>query len=77
VKILCLKNILQNREKENHHVQTKSFYFNRAFSGDCHHCLIDGHLDARAAARQETGQCRRLQIQPASMECDLAHVYTG
>jgi hypothetical protein len=66
-----VKKLFQNR------FQTKWLYTNRASGGDRNNSDINGDIDARAAARQETSQYRRLQIQPASMGCDLAHVYTG
>ena len=34
---------------------SNGFYVNRASGCDCHYCAPDGDIDARAAARQETG----------------------
>jgi hypothetical protein len=42
-------------ERENRHVQVKRIYANRASGGDCHHCVIDGDIDAHAPARDKTG----------------------
>jgi hypothetical protein len=44
------------KEKGKYHARTKRIYVNRAFGGDCHHCLADGDIDAGAAAGKETGK---------------------
>ena len=40
-------------------------YVNRTFGGNRHCCIIDGDIDAGAAAGKETGQCGGVQGQSA------------
>jgi hypothetical protein len=35
---------------------SNGLYLNRTFGSDCHYCVIDGDIDAGAAAGKETGQ---------------------
>jgi len=78
--LLCLVKILvleepSLREKEKHHVQTKSIYLNRAFGRDCHYRIIDGDIDAGDAAGEETGQGGSLSGKPAPVGDRLFHVH--
>jgi len=68
------RNFLQNREKGNHNAQANGVYLNRTSGGDFRHCLIDGNLDARPPASQETGQSRGVSIEPATVGSHLLHV---
>jgi len=62
------------KEKGKCYARTKRLYFNRALGGDCHHCLVDGDIDAGTAARKETGKGRRVSIEPKTMVHRLVDV---
>jgi len=47
---------LSLKEKGKCHAQTKRLYLNRTFGSDCHHCVIDGYIDAGTATGQEANQ---------------------
>ncbi len=34
----------------------KRFYVNRTIGSDCYYCVVDGNIDASAAAGKETGK---------------------
>ena len=53
------------KEKDKHYAHTKGLYFNRAFSSDCHYCIVVGDTNALAAAGQETGTGGGLSGEPA------------
>jgi hypothetical protein len=52
----CETHYLFLKEKDKHYAHTKGLYFNRAFSGNCHHCITDGDIDAGPAAGERAGQ---------------------
>jgi hypothetical protein len=65
---------LSLKEMVKSYAQSKWLYFNRAVGGYCHHCVIDGNIDAGAAASKETGQGRRVSIEPETMVYGLGDV---
>ncbi len=56
---------LSLKEMVKSYAQSKWLYFNRAFGRDCYHRVIDGNIDALAAAGQETGKSGGLSGEPA------------
>jgi len=44
--------------------QTKGVYVNRAFGGNCYHCITDGDIDAGITAGKKPGQGSRLPVEP-------------
>jgi hypothetical protein len=50
------KHYLFLKEKDKHYAHTKGLYFNRAFSSDCHYCIVVGDTNARTTASEETSQ---------------------
>jgi hypothetical protein len=39
-----------------YYAQKNRVHINRAFGGNCHHCIIDGDIDAGFAAGKKTGK---------------------
>jgi hypothetical protein len=46
---------LSLKEKGKRHARTKGLYVNRAFGSDCHHCVVDGDIDASVVESPKTG----------------------
>ncbi len=65
---------LSLKEMVKSYAQSKRLYFNRAFGGDSYYRIIDGDIDASAAASKETGQGRRVSIEPETMVYGLGDV---
>jgi hypothetical protein len=55
----------QHKQERLYCAQGKRLHVNRAFGGDCYHCVIDGDIDAGTAAGQETGKGGCLSVEPA------------
>ncbi len=47
---------LSLKEMVKSYAQSKWLYINRAFSRDCHYCIVVGDTNARTTASEETSQ---------------------
>jgi hypothetical protein len=65
---------LSLREKGKRHAQTKWLYLNRTFGSDCHHCVIDGCIDAGTAAGKEAGKGGSMSVERSTMGAYLSIV---
>jgi hypothetical protein len=53
---------LSSKEMGKSYAQRKRLYVNRAFSSDCHYCIVVGDIDARTTASEETSTGSHLSI---------------
>ena len=58
-----------------YYAQKNRVHINRAFGGNCHHCIIDGDIDAGFAAGKKTGTSGCLSVEPAPMGSLFYDVY--
>ena len=52
-------------------------HFDRAAGRHCHHCTINGDINARSATGKETGKIGGVQGEHAPMEPDMGYVLPG
>ena len=60
-----------------HYGQTSGVYISRTFGGDCHHCVVDGDIDADIESGTETGKGGHLSVEPEPVGQNLYDVYDG
>ncbi len=63
---------LSLKEMVKSYAQSKWLYINRAFGGDCYRRLIDGNIDASAAAGKEAGKGRSMSVERETMGAYLS-----